>query len=112
MALDPIDPEFARVVNEGMIPMIRESAIVTAIIPPENPDHLDINFCIQVGAFVLMDKPLLVLALPGSEISDKLRLIADEIVYIPEAGIGSDEGQTLIQEAIARMGMNIEENPA
>ena len=47
---------------------------------PDKPEKFNIDYALQIGAAVLLNKPLLVLVTPGIELPPKLRVVADEII--------------------------------
>ncbi|HEX8752107.1 MAG TPA: hypothetical protein VF731_01710 [Solirubrobacterales bacterium] len=87
--------EWARFQREHNIAALAESAMVISIYP--GAEHVqDIEYILQTGAAVLLDKPILVLIADGSsedELPPKLRMVADEILSIDRdaADLGSPE---------------------
>ena len=75
---------------------MRTSALVTVLMVG-TPDW---SLCLQVGAAVLLDKPLLIVIEPGTKMPSKLALIADEIV---EGVIGDASFAPRFQAAMLRM---------
>lgn len=61
----------------------------------------DINYAVELGLSVLLDKPILVVRPPGMEIPERLRRVADLVVEIDLAqpGVGEHLGQ-LIKEFV------------
>lgn len=70
-----------------------ESAFVVSIVPKST--DVDIKYAVELGAAIMMEKPIMAVVLPGARIPPKLRLIADLVV---ETDLDTDEGQ---QELIA-----------
>lgn len=72
---DPVD-EMLRRFEEEVLPQIDGSAMTLVLMhsPP------DAKICLEVGAAILLDKPLLVFAAPGTNIPQKLRNLATAIV--------------------------------
>jgi hypothetical protein len=61
----------------------------------------DARLALEIGAAILLDKPIIVLVLEGKAISDKLRAIASEIVTIENM---TDSGaQSKIRAALGRV---------
>lgn len=71
---------FEHNIRTNMLPKMRESATVLALAPDISQD-LDLRFAIQIGACILLEKPLLVLAMKGRTLPPKLVQIADRIIY-------------------------------
>lgn len=77
------DPEFAKWAEDviiGMAPKMAESAFVVSLV---SPGKGDVKFWVELGASIMMNKPILAVVLKGAEVPPKLRLVADEIVYMP-----------------------------
>jgi hypothetical protein len=99
MAREPweSDPEwtaFVENVREGTLKGIESSAAVISIAPGGEPD---IKFAVELGLSIMLDKPLIIVALPGRPIPDRLRRIADRVV---EADVDVEEGQAAIKAAL------------
>jgi hypothetical protein len=90
------DIEFQKVFMEGLVPRIEGSAIGVSICPT-SPDRLDAKFCTELGAMVMMDKPIIAVLGPEAATPVKLSKIADKIIY---ADIETAEGQQKITREI------------
>lgn len=75
---------------------MRSSALVTVLMSG-TPEW---SLCLQVGAAVLLDKPLLIVVEPGSQVPRRLALIADEIV---EGAVSDPSFAERLQAALQRM---------
>lgn len=62
-----------------LIPNMRDSASVL-MIAPRMEGRFDIEFALQIGASILLEKPLILLVHHGRTIPPKLRAIADRII--------------------------------
>jgi hypothetical protein len=73
--------EWADHVRTEVVPMIDGSAICIAISPPNAAD-LDIKFCVELGAMICLDKPVILVVPFGRQanIPKKLRDVADAII--------------------------------
>jgi hypothetical protein len=74
------------------------SAVFATIAPPS--DEFDVQFACEIGAAVLLDKPILAIVPAGRTVSGKLRAIADEVV---EADIDVEAGRELVAAALKRL---------
>lgn len=74
-----------------------DSAFVASIVPSEG---WDVKFAVELGSAIMLDKPLIALIMPGANVSEKLKRVADEIV---EADLDTEEGRKTIHEAISRI---------
>lgn len=95
MSDDFDERQFQKVVTEGLVPKVANSAAFVSICP--DMDQIDAKFCVELGVAIMLDKPILAIVSPGRTVSNKLRQIADVIV---EADITTDEGQKQIALAI------------
>ena len=96
---DPAWDAFVAQVREHTVKQIEGSAAVMQIAPGDEPD---IKVAVELGLSILMDKPLIIVALPGRPINDRLARIADEIVY---ADIDTENGKRDLIAALDRMGI-------
>jgi len=88
--------EFYQVVNEGLVPKLVDSAVCVSLAPPDG--GIDAKFAVELGAMIMLNKPILVVVEPGQEISDKLRLVSDRVIY---ADPKTDEGRERLEHEIA-----------
>jgi hypothetical protein len=89
--------EFVLHVREDALKKIEESALVMSIAPGSEPD---LKYAVELGLGIMLDKPLVVIALPGRPVPRKLRQVADEIVF---CDIDTEDGQRKIQAAMERV---------
>jgi hypothetical protein len=60
----------------------------------------DAAMAVQLGAMLLMDKPLIVVVVKGAKVSAKLRMIADELV---EIDVFDDTAREEVARAVGRL---------
>lgn len=101
----PEDPngdvkEFFRQFREQVLPKMEESEFM---LTGGNPQKFDPMFALQIGACVLMDKPLIFCISPGAEASEKLMKVADEIVEVDTKNLDAPGTQERMKEAIQRV---------
>jgi len=77
---------------------ISKSAVFMSLVPDEEGD---VQFWAQLGCAIMLDKPIIAVAIRGRDVPPKLRLVADEIV---RADIDTDSGKQAILEALERVG--------
>jgi hypothetical protein len=92
---DALVEHFRRSTLEGIT---RSAAYLSFAPPPDQP--LDLRFCMELGAAVMLDKPLITVTAPGQKIPANLRRLAVEII---EADIDLEEGQREVAAALARL---------
>ena len=90
---------FVRHTREQTVRGMAQSAIVVSFLPGGS-DKADIQYAVELGFSILMDKPILVVTVPGTEIPERLRRVADLIV---ETDIDTEEGQERLQKALNEM---------
>lgn len=52
---------------------------------PRNIEDIDVRQATELGALLLLDKPLILLTMPGSRPPDRLLRLADEVIEIEDA---------------------------
>lgn len=95
---DPGTKEWVERVRTTLVPMLDESAISIMLGP--DVGSADVKFAVELGMSILLDKPIMVVALPGRKVPDKLRMLADAIVT---ADISTEAGQRELHAAITAM---------
>lgn len=80
-ANDPAAKVWIEHVLSDMVPKMKDSAVVAQLIPG---DEGEVKFWVELGASIMMDKPIVAVAFEGRSVPKKLRMIADEIVVLPE----------------------------
>ena len=88
--------EWAKHQRETNIKNMAESAAVMSIYPRSS--EFDIDFALQLGAAILMGKPILIMVSPGQEIPGKLRQFADRVVEVSQDDI--DTGGGSLRDAV------------
>ena len=69
--------EYAEHVKEELIPKLEGSAVAMMVV---SENKVDVQFAVQLGFSIMMDKPLIAVVTPGSKVPDKLAKVADRIV--------------------------------
>lgn len=62
--------------EQEMLPKMQQSAMALVI----GSDHPDIKLCLEVGAALLFDKPLIIILPPGGTIPHRLRNLATVVL--------------------------------
>jgi nucleoside 2-deoxyribosyltransferase len=89
---------FLRHFETEVLPNLMASDMVIVLL---TDDGLDSKICLEVGAAVLLDKPLLVLTTNESLVNERLRRVADKVVVVGEKGTWlEEEPMTRINQAI------------
>lgn len=103
MTENPWDhPDFvawAAQVRNGMFPKMEDSAVNLALLSSGDPD---VKLAVEIGYGIMLDKPLIVLLMPGVVPSKKLMLVADEILTV-DLDNDPDGAQAAIKAAIDRV---------
>ena len=93
---DPEAQEWLTYVRDNVLPMVEDSSVCVSICPT-TPDKVDIKFAVELGMMIMLDKPVIVNARPGTKIPAKLRLVADKVVV---ADITTPKGRMKFMEAL------------
>lgn len=94
------DRHFQQVVSEGLVPKLEDSSFCVSLCPTQGPHKVDAKFAVELGAMIMLDKPIIAVVNPGTPLPKKLELVADKVVW---ADITTDEGHALLMEAISDM---------
>jgi hypothetical protein len=82
---------FAKSVKANMVPAMRDSSYVITIAP--NGSDADIKIAVEIGMAILLNKPLVVLKIPGRVVAEKLLRIADHVI---EGEMDTDAGREAV----------------
>lgn len=93
--------------RKDIIPKMRGSAFCVTVVTPHG---IDPYLCLQLGACLLLEKPLLILALGGVWIPARVRALADAIVE--GDSMKNLEVQERIQRAMRAMAEKVKEKRA
>jgi nucleoside 2-deoxyribosyltransferase len=74
---DPDARAWARRVRKELVPMIRDSTVTISLVPTGDAD---VKFAVELGMAIMLGKPIILVVAPGTQVPDKLVLVADEIV--------------------------------
>lgn len=86
--------------RRGTLEAMSSSAFVCSLVP--DADDVDIKFALELGLAIMLDKPILAVAMPGARLPDHLHRVADRIVY---ADVDIEAGREKVAAAIAEMGI-------
>lgn len=102
---DPTVKRWARHVIDDMVPKMEGSPIVMQLVPEDREG--DVKFWVELGASIMLNKPIIAVALGDEKIPAKLERIADEIVRCPN-GVDEAASQELaaaVERLAARLGL-------
>jgi hypothetical protein len=81
MSDDPFDTrewhEYVRRVRDDLLPKLNASAYVVSLVPRGD---FDVKFAVELGASIMLDKPIIAVVEPGTRVSRKLLSVADIVV--------------------------------
>lgn len=95
----PAVEEYFEHVRRELVPMLNKSTVTMTLVPPEG-SH-DLKYAVELGLMIMMDKPIIVLAVEGRPIPPKLRAVADEVVEV--SSLNDVETSMKISQAMARI---------
>lgn len=90
-------PEMKRWIGhviDEMVPKMERSSVIISLCPPKGEwGDGDIKFWVELGAAIMMDKPIIGVVLNDRPVPRKLALVADEIVRLEDGvdGPGSEK---------------------
>lgn len=105
MSADPWDEPSAKAwvhhVITDMVPKLESSACTISLVPD---DVGDVKFWVELGASIMLDKPILLVVTGMRPIPPKLALLADDIVRLPHGinASGSEELAAAIKRMVER----------
>ena|SRR5579863_3356766 len=70
--------EFESAVRGGTAPEMISSAYAVSIVP--DADDVDVQFAVELGLAIMLDKPIIAIAAPGLKVPDGLRRVAHAVV--------------------------------
>lgn len=78
---DPSAKAWVRHVLREMAPKMADSALVISMVPEDREG--DVKFWVELGASIMMDKPIIAIVLGDAPVPAKLAKVADEVVRCP-----------------------------
>jgi len=101
MSDDPFQDEqwhaFVRHFREDVVGKIAGSALTISLVPGE----FDVKFAVELGASIMLDKPIIAVVLPGAPVPARLRRVADLVI---EADLDLEEGRRQLAEVLRKFG--------
>lgn len=89
---------WAEDVRAHVLPKVSESALTLSVVPK---GATDINFAVELGMSIMMDKPIIAIVQPGAEVPERLARVADAVVEADLDNNGPAEIQK-VQQAITQ----------
>lgn len=92
--------EFATWHREHTVKAIASSAYVMSLVPTGD---VDVKFAVELGLAIMLSKPIIALAQPGTKIPPGLRKVADAIIVADlDTETGKQQITRQLKEAMAR----------
>lgn len=104
---DPEAQRWVRAVLDDMAPKMADSAYVMQLVPTGEHSVGDVRFWVELGASIMMDKPILAIMVEGQEVPEKLKLIADRIVRVPP-GSPDDIWRERLSKGVEQMNKDLD----
>jgi len=93
---------YAKHFTEVVLPNLTNSAIAMHI--AADAGELDVQAATELGASIMLDKPIIAIVIPGTNPAPKLLNVADEVIHIdPKREPG--KFQELMLKAMRRLGL-------
>jgi hypothetical protein len=84
--------------QKHVLPAINDSVVTLSLISKRHPDP---KMCLEMGAALLLDKPIIAICIDRAEVSQHLLKIAAAVVEVDD--LTSEASHKKIQEAITRV---------
>jgi hypothetical protein len=95
---DPTVVRWAQHVIDDMVPKMKSSAVCISLVPNGDlAEKSDVQYWVELGAMICMDKPIMVVVMGDAELPPKLQAVADRVVRLPQ-GVSLSESETLAAE--------------
>lgn len=94
------DRAFQQAVSEGLVPKLENSSFAVALCPIEGPHKVDAKFAVELGAMIMLDKPIIAVVAPGTTVPRKLEQVADKIIF---ADLQDDDASEKIMSAVREL---------
>lgn len=88
---------FVQHVREDALVKINSSAFVLSLVPRGEPD---IKYAVELGLAIMLDKPIVLVAMPEAVLSERLRRVADEVIV---ADLDTEKGRKQVADAMERI---------
>lgn len=72
--------QFVARARADAVAKIHQSALTLCIAPPAGPDDVDIKQALELGASILLDKPIVIVAPAGRAVGSGLRRVATHVI--------------------------------
>lgn len=96
--------EFVADVRMNLIQKMVDSAMVMSLVPSED---FDVKFAVELGAAIMLDKPIVVVAIQGRDVPPGLRRVARAVI---EAGdIDTEAGRMELERKLRPILDNLKE---
>jgi len=87
--------DFVEHFRRDALAKMHDSAFVMSILPTSG--EVDLKFAIELGASIMLDKPIMAVVMPGAHVPERLRRVVDAVV---EADLDTAEGRSAIERAL------------
>jgi hypothetical protein len=92
-------------VLDEMVPKLEGSAFTISLVPEDREG--DVKFWVELGASIMLDKPIIGVVFNDDPVPEKLKLVSEEIVRCP-GGVGPEAAEK-IQAAMTRVMARLDE---
>lgn len=78
-----IDPEWNAYVihvRQELYPKMRDSGM-NVVLHPKRAEDVDTKLAVEIGLGLMLDKPIILVVPEGTVVSERMKRVADEIVY-------------------------------
>lgn len=96
---EPSAVVWAKDVVDNMLPKLVSSSVMVSLVPTDGKG--DVKFWVELGAAIMLDKPILAVVFGDNPVPAKMALVADEVVRLPD-GVNA-AGSKKLAAAVKRL---------
>ena len=89
--------EFAEAALTELVPKLRDSFCTVSLVPT---GKTDVKFSLELGFSIMLDKPIIAVVEPGTQVPAKLVAVADDII---EGDLGDPDLEERLHTALQRV---------
>ena len=100
---DPDTKAWMARASADLVPRLSASDLNVSLLKGGTASEASIQFAVELGLSIMMDKPILAVVLDGQPIPPKLLAVADGVVHLHDRELRTPAGQKKVAQAISKM---------
>lgn len=97
---DPEVREWVGHVLTEVVPKMEASSVTVSLLPESGRG--DVKFWVELGASIMLNKPIIAVVVGDGEVPERLVRVADEVVRLSDLDDGGEELAAAIQRVLGR----------